>query len=243
MFKSSAGKLFFVFSLVFASSCSYGSVRETNSPNQATFVVSKLKTEIPFSTKEPEIYQTEIVTETFAENEKTERKIFTARNGAKRLTVFNSGEKDEISQLELETNQIFLINHSKKVYTEIQLNSALAVKTENNDFFDTELLNQKTPAAFESLGAENGLSKFRVKLGDTENPKSEILVLVDENLKIPVRQEFYSLSGEQKILTFSVEMKDFKTQADDNFFELPKDFRKVSSEEFRKILWGTPLGK
>lgn len=244
MFKSRAGKLFFIFSLVFASSCSYGSVKEENAPDQAISAVSETKSEVPFSTKEPDIYQVLTVSQIYSADEKIERKIFTARNGAKRLTVFNTGEKDEVSRLESETNQIFLVNPGKKVYAEMQSNSALAAKTENNDFFDTELLlNQKTEAAFENLGTENGLSKFRVLLGDAENPKSEILIFVDENLKIPARQEFYSLSGDQRILTFTVEMKDFKMQADDSLFELPKDFRKISSEAFRKLLWETLPGK
>ena len=70
-------------------------------------------------------------------------------------------------------------------------------------------------------------------MDDAQN--SEIIVSVDENIGLPVKQEFYSTGGEQKILTYSVELKNFSLQTDANFFEIPKDYRKVSAKEFREI--------
>jgi outer membrane lipoprotein-sorting protein len=86
------------------------------------------------------------------------------------------------------------------------------------------------------LGTENNLTKYRVRMGDAENPNSEILIYVDEQIKLPVRQEFYSTSGEQKTLTFAVELKNFKTEADEKLFEVPKDFRKITPKEFQEVL-------
>jgi hypothetical protein len=151
------------------------------------------------------------------------------------LTVFNAGEKDEYSLLEFGANQSFTIRNPKKIYTKSQ--PSLTIEGENTiDFLTTEWLNQKTTAKFEDLGTENGLLKFRVKLGDTETTNSEVLIYFDEALKIPVRQEFYSASGEQRRLLFSVEMKNFKSAADEKLFELPKDYRRVSSKEFQEIV-------
>jgi hypothetical protein len=89
---------------------------------------------------------------------------------------------------------------------------------------------------FENLGAENGLTKYRVRLKDMPKDASETLIYIDENLKIPVKQEFYTINGEQKILVFSMELRNLKLQTDDKLFELPKDYRKVSSNEFQKAI-------
>lgn len=231
MFKSSAVKFFFGLLAILASSCSLWRSNETAAPSPTPFTASEIVTEIPFSTEEPEIYQTEIVITT----DGTERKIFTARNKARRITIFNRGETGEIERLETDNNFVTIINRARKVYAGGSAD-ATAAGENSNDFLTTEWLNQKTPAAFENLGSENGLSKFRVKLGDGENLNSEVLIFVDENLKLPVRQEFYSASGEQKTLTFSVELKNFKPEAPEDFFQIPKDLRFVSTKEFQEII-------
>jgi hypothetical protein len=235
MFKSSAGKIFFASLLFFASSCSFWRSGETAAPSATPFVPGEMKSEIPFSTKEPEIYQAEIISQTFYNGETLERKVFTARNGEKRLTVFDAGKKNEIARLETGAGAALSLYREKKIYAESANNPAVSGDAAS-DFLTTEWLNQKTTAAFENLGAENDLTKYRVKLGDAENQNSEILIYVDEQIKLPVRQEFYSASGEQKTLTFTVELKNFKTEADEKLFELPKDFRKVTPKEFQEIL-------
>lgn len=211
-------------------------------PSPTPFVATDIKSEIPFSTKEPEIYQTEIINRTYAADadggETQERKIFTARNGESRLTVFNPGQKGEIARLDLNAAGVTIsIHRGKRIYTESSPGGGSG-RDETNDFLTTEWLNQKQSAGFESLGTENGISKFRVRLGEAEKTNSEILIYVDENLKLPVKQEFYSGGeGEQKTLTFSVEMKNFKPEAEAKLFELPKDFRKVTPKEFQEIIW------
>jgi outer membrane lipoprotein-sorting protein len=80
------------------------------------------------------------------------------------------------------------------------------------------------------------LTKYRAHLADAPNSNSETFIYVDENLKIPVRQEFYKTNGEQKILVFSMELRNFKLEAADELFELPKDYRKVSPNEFQKTI-------
>lgn len=237
MFKSSAGKLFFGFLLLFNSACSLWQNNQNATPNPTPFVPTEIKSEIPFSTKEPDVYQAEIINQTFAGgNENTNRKIFVARKGESRLTVFDEGEKRETAILNSADGAAFSLYHSRKVYTENSTGADSSTQS-GNDFLTTEWLNQKTSAAFENLGTENGLSRFRVKLGNAETTNSEILIYVDENIKLPVRQEFYSVSSEQKTLLSSVELKNFKTEADEKLFELPKDYRKVSAKEFQEIIW------
>jgi len=65
---------------------------------------------------------------------------------------------------------------------------------------------------------------------------SEMLISVDEQIGLPVKQEFYAVSGEQKVLTYAVELKNLKLKTDENLFTVPADFKKVSAEEFRRIL-------
>lgn len=236
MFKSSAGKFSFALSLIFIASCSvWQTPPNANQANQSNVAAVETKREIPFSTVEPEIYQTEIVIKTFNGNEASERKILTARNGTRRVTVFDADEKSALTRLNLAEDTAVSIYPDKKIYAEFS-GSSTGSGDSANDFLTTEWLNQKTDAEFENLGIENGLSKFRVKLGDAENSNSEILIFVDDNLKVPVRQEFYSVSGEQKTLTVSIELQNFKYVADENLFVLPKDFRKVAAKEFQESL-------
>lgn len=244
MFSSTPAKLFYLvlfFSIGF-SACGFWSSRNENSNAAATppnFTVQEIPSEIPFSNKEPEVFQGEIVVSNFTGGEKSERKTFVARSGTRRLAIYAAGEKTEVSFLQIDETRAFSIYPAKKIYTENAPNRASPAPSNSEnfgDFLTVVWLNAKSSAAFENLGAENGLSKFLVRLNNSE--ASEILIYVDENLKIPVRQEFYSRAGEQKNLLYTVELKNFQLQADDNFFEPPsKDFRKVSKEEFDKVIW------
>lgn len=216
---------------IFFPACRFWRKSENNITNSNTAATNEASEELPFSSKEPEIYQAEIVTQVYTSDEKSERKTLTARSGNRRLTIFNSGEKTETSSLVL-GEVSFSIFNDRKIYVENKSINSLTGGDE--DFLTTMHLNEKTSSGFENLGSENNLTKFRARLGDSEN--SEILIYVDENLKIPVKQEFYKIEGDRKTLTFSVEIKNLKLSADEKLFDLPKDYRRVSPDEFQKIL-------
>lgn len=230
MFKSSAIKVFFISLATLTAACSWRNANE-NTPPPASEIIGERQSAIPFETREPEIYQTEIAIKS-GENE---RKIFTARNGGRRLTVFDKGEKGEFSRLENVGSSSLLSYPAQKVYAEDATGTNIFTD-DSGDFLTNEWLNQKTSASFEKLGAENNLTKFRVRFGDAENQISEAMIYVDENLRLPVRQEFYSLRDNQRTLNFSVELKDFKSSADENLFQPPAGFRKIPQAEFQKIL-------
>lgn len=213
---------------VFAASC--GACRTINETMpDAPPIVSDTKNELPFATKEPDAFQTEIaVTANGAED-----KFFVAKSGAKRLTIFDFQTPMERSVLQLETNQNFLIDAHRKIYVEAA-GAANAFADAGNsplNFLTGEWTNQKSAARFETLGAENDLKKIRVSLDDSKD--SEIIVWFDEKMNLPVKQEFYQTNGDQKILTMSVELKNFSLQPDAKFFELPADFKKVSTKDFQ----------
>lgn len=218
-------KLFLIFALLICSSCSiWQSAENTNS---SPHIIEQIKTGIPFENKEPDTFQTEIVVTNFLNGEKTERRYFLARNGVQCLTVFNRGERGEMSVLQAADGKTFFINNERKSYQDKQVQPQRS-GNELDEFLTTGWLNQKTDAVFEKLGAENNLTKYRVRLADSN--VSEILIFVDENLKLPVKQEFYSITGEQRTLTFSVELKNFLTSTDENLFKLPQDYKRTETK-------------
>lgn len=234
MFLPKSIKIFAVCAALFAASCGYWQGNSGTNSASAPFVAEEAKNGIPFASKEPDVYQAEIVLTNYAGGEKSERKIFTARRGAK----FRCDYENEISFLQSDENTKFTLHNGKKIYAESRTNSGGTGEAGDalKDFLIAEWLNEKRGATFENLGAENGLTKYRVNLEEAPNKDSETLIFVDENLKIPVRQEFYTTSGEQKFLVFSMEIRNLKLEADDKLFELPKNYRKVSSNEFQKII-------
>ena len=225
MISSKSLKFILLFTLVCASSCKYWQNSSNSNSNVAVKQpeIADIQSEIPFPTKEPEIYQAEIIVKNDGEEEKT----FIARSNGRFFS-----RNGEIGTLQIDANKSFLINFAKKIYVENIGKSA--TKTESsgetlNDFLTTEWLNQKTDAKFENMGAENGLTKYRVMF-----EASESLIFIDENYKMTVRQEFYSIEGETKNLVYSIELQNIKLIADEQLFEIPKDFRKVTIEEFNK---------
>jgi len=227
MFSSNPLKIIFLAAVLFASACSFFQSKPDANATPTPFVAEELKSAVPFATKEPTVYQTEIVVT--AANQ-AEDKFFTARNEENRLTIFNYQTESETALLQIGDGQTFIIHANQKIYTE---KDASARSETAEDFFTAEWLNQKTNAKFETLVPENNLARYRVSLDEAAN--SEIIIFVDREISLPVRQEFYSVNDGQKISTLTVELKNFKAEAEAKFFELPKDYRKVSSNEFYKM--------
>jgi hypothetical protein len=225
MFSSKPLNLILFFTLVCCSSCSFfqNSTNSNTSANQT--IGSETKNEVVFPTKEPENYQLEIVVKSDGEEE---QKTLTAKSGQRFFSIGN-----DIATLKIDATKSYLINFDQKIFTE---NLTPTTTYDNSSetlqsFLTTELLNGKTDAKFENLGDENGLTKYRATF-----ETSESLIFVDENFKLPMRQEFYKLNGEERTLMYSSEIQNLKLAADESFFEVPKDFRKVSLAEFQTEL-------
>lgn len=229
MFSSNLIKFCATFALLSTLFSGCGLWQKTTDANrsQTPTVADDLKSEIPFASKEPEQFQTEIVVSANG----TERKTLIARNGAKRRYDFNAGAKNQVTNLETDKNYLLLTD--KKIYAENDSAQTNAADDWQN-FLTTEWLSEKPDARFEKLETTENRTRYRVRFG--EDALSEVLIYVDEQIGLPVKQEFYSTVGEQKTLTYSVEMKNFKQQTDESLFGIPADYRKISAEEFRKIL-------
>ena len=220
-------KLFLVFFVIFCSSCGFWRSAE-NTNSKAIEISDEAKSNVPFENKEPEIFQTEIVITNFLNGEKSERKYFLARTGNKLLTVFNHGEKTENSILN-DGAKTFFINAGTKTFRENQaVSNGVSSSDETLEFLTTEWLSRKTGANFERLETQNNLTNYRIRLNDSS--ASEIILTYDETLNIPVKQEFYSISGDQKDLTMSIELKNFQTSADEKHFVLPQDYKRVETK-------------
>jgi hypothetical protein len=232
MFSSNSIKFFFglTFSLSVFASCGWQR-EKTETPT--LFITGEQKTNSPFATKEPENFQAEFaVTSNGSEN-----KTFVARKNNSSRYDYAFETKNQFTVLQTGANQNFIIFPAKKIYAENSVTTISAPQTTEDfkEFLTNGWLNQNADAKFTKLGAESGLTKYAVSLSDSEN--AETIVFVDEKIGLPVRQEFYSnAGGEKKTLTFTVEMKNFKTQTENDLFEIPKNFRKVSLENLQAVI-------
>lgn len=230
MFSFRFSKKFAVFALFFAlfSACRSGQNDNSGTDAVKPPVAEELKSEIPFSTKEPENFQAELV----VSGGGAERKTFIARSGRNRRYSFDTGTKNQVSLIQ--TDRTYLIFPDKKIYAESSSAENVPAAESWTDFLTNEWLHSRQETGFERLETESNITKYRVKLNSAA--ESEILIFVDEARGFPVRQEFYSTGGGQRILNFAVELRNLKVPADENSFVLPKDFKEVSTDEFQKIL-------
>ena len=217
----------FLFIALFASACRFWQAKGDVTPSPTPVNIEEISGKIPFPTKEPDVFQTEIITTANG----VEDKIFTARNGENYYTIYDFQKKSEFALLQTAANGSILIARNQKIYTENQTTNDDQM---TDDFPTAELLNEKPNAKYESLGAENGYAKYRIVLNDSAN--SEIVVTVDRNINLPVKQEFYNISGDRKTLVSTTELKNYNEQPDAQNFEIPKDYKKVSADEFQQIL-------
>ncbi len=229
MFLSNPTKSFLaaILLLFFIAGCGFRQNDQTESVSH----VPETKNKIPFPTKEPDNFQCEIV----VISGETMRKTFTARKGEKRRIDFNFGDENQSSVLQNDSE--YLIAYKQKIYTK---NSPTpGSKAGDIQFSDltSEILNRTDHAEVEELGRENNMIKYKVRID--ENNASEVLIYVDETIGMPVRQEFFNLNGEERMLQYAVELRNLKLEADESLFGIPKGFRKVSVEEFYKATRAT----
>lgn len=182
------------------------------------------KSDLPFSTREPDVYQARIVVTSGG----TQRVTFVARNGAKRRCGYEAWESG--TAVWLRTDKDYLLLPEKKIYMEEGPPGEGPAPSAAVDALTVEWLNIRASSKFQDLGAENGLRKFSAKLDESD--VSEVLLFIDEASGLPLRQEYYSISGEGRELVYSFEVRDLKLEAGDDLFTIPGDYRKVSTDEF-----------
>jgi hypothetical protein len=229
MISSNYIKLFAVlFALmVFSSSCR---VWKTGSDTADTArPPGKTESTAPFSTKEPKVFQTKVVVTTFLDGTETRKKYFIAKNGEAVYIAFNHGEKNESAVLRDTDGKRSILDFKNKTFRETGENGTASATDSLRKFLTTKWLNEKSAVKFDDLGPDGGLKKYRVTFEGTKT--SESLIFIDDKLNIPMKQEFYSGSGDKRILTYSVELSDFKAQPEDKWFKLPDGYKQVGASE------------
>lgn len=225
MFLSNTAGYFVICVLIAAGAVSCG-LWQNKTP--AGVKISETVTDpVPFSTKEPGTYRAEIVIIAGG----TERRIFTAKKGLSSRIDYDAGTPHE--RTVLHNGAGFVLLTSKKIYAEQMPDKTEGTGSEVENDMSAGLLNRRYSSAFENLGNENGLNKYRTTTG--EKSRSESIIFVNEELGLPVRQDFYSIdTAGGRTLQYSVEMREISFDVDDSLFAVPRGFQKVSMDEFTR---------
>ncbi len=188
--------------------------------NSAVTFASEPKSEFPFDAHEPEVFQAELVVRTG----EIERRTFIARNGQMRRLDFEVGTDNR--RAVLITDKEYLLYFKRMAFEEHELSSNAA---EQYEPLTAHVLNLRDYASFEEIGRDGSVVRFRARVNSSRN--SEVLIFFDESIGLPVRQEFYSIEGDQRTLQYSVELQNFRTSVDDATFAIPKDFKKSAARK------------
>lgn len=218
MFLSNSTSSFLAFIFIFSSAAGCGLVNTVENTSAPTTELPRNR--FPFSTKEPENFQCEIV-ET-AGNVVRRKRV--AKKGAWRRIDFDFGESGQRAMLQADKEYIIHVNRG--VYAE---RTPAAGTADQFAEITHELLNIEQFSDFEETGREGSIVRYRVRPAD--GSLSEIIVDYDESIGMPVKQQFYSIDGSERTLRFSIEMSGFKSDPDPEIFLLPASWKKVSMKE------------
>jgi hypothetical protein len=193
---------------------------------------------LPFSTKEPQTYQAEMIVSFPGDAAVTEQRYFTARDGERRRTDRELPGKETLSVLELTGGKQLILQQQKKCSP--AEDAALPTRQGEafTDFMTNEWLSERIPASYQEQGAEdvNGksLKKYSVKF---EKGGSQATVWIDEALGIPVKTEIYDLKDGQISNKVTTEFRNLKLSIDSNVFEKPPGCQNITAKEMKKLLW------
>ena len=183
--------------------------------------------EFPFSVKEPAVYQGDF----YAGGEDYQNKWFVARNGDKwRIDFFTDGVKD---RSEIKTDHVYYIDHKRKLYA---IEPEGDKGTVQSSYFSTLLsgfFKDKEYRKFESLGNEGDLKKYRVL--EENSTKGDLTVYVDPATSMIVKQEYVAhnqMDGQAKDSKYTYEIKNFKTEAPDELFQLPDGYKSIEWNQY-----------
>ena len=186
---------------------------------------SKITSSIPFDVDGPESFSAFVFVRTYSKNTTSERRYFVARDSNNSFDRFGIGDSGEFAVLRKTSGEVFRLDPSAKTYQKLPRLASGIQETSLISSLNSRWLNEKRSVTFTDLGLENGLRKFKTNIDGSRD--TEILIFVDTDLKLPVRQEFYSLKGEIRTKLFSIELQDIKIPPDDALFVLPEDYSEV----------------
>jgi hypothetical protein len=216
MFLSNPAKSFLASIFILFSTAGCGLLK--TGENAPFTTVEEPKSRFPFKTKEPENFQCDIVETT---GEAVRRKRL-AKKGTSRRIDFDPGEKTHRALLQ--TDRSYVIDVGRGIYAE----NAPAAGGQFSELTH-ELLSTSPHAEFEEIAREGTLVSYTVRPAGSST--SEIVVHYDESIGMPVKQEFFSVTGEGRSLEFTVESVNFRPDPEADLFSLPANFRRVPMNE------------
>lgn len=214
MFLSNPVKIFHavcVVSIIF-SGCSLWRRNE----NPQVSYASETKSEFPFATHEPDVFQTQII----IRGGETERRIFLARDHDKRRIDYDIDTDNH--RAVIFSDKQYLLFFKRKVYSEQPL-SATTTPAEY-ETLTSSMLTKGSYSQFDEIDREGAVIQFRGRINDSA--VAEVMIFFDEAIGLPVKEEFYSIEGDQRVLQYAVELKDFGTSVDPELFRVPADLRR-----------------
>ncbi len=210
---------------MFANGCSLYTSPSTSSPD----IDPEPASSIPFPIKDLEKFSADVVVTNTVGGETKERVYFVAKDGKRRFETYGKDSKVEFSLLRDSADDNFRLNPANKEFERLERKSVSHATDSLTKSLTSRWLNEKRHAEFVDLGVDNGLRKYQVKVEDSRN--TEILVFVDEKLKYPVKQQYFSVNGDKRELVYSIELRNISTTPDPKLFELPKQYKERKGGE------------
>lgn len=181
--------------------------------NKEVSLTGESSSEYPFSTKEPEVYQADVVVTAGG----TETRWTVARNGEKWRTDIYAGA-DMIVSL-LRSDKLYNVDHRKKTFWEINEKQGTGdISDIARSFFRGYEHND-----FDETAREGTIIKYKVRPID-KRPGS-ILISINTESGMMIRQEFLAADGG---VQYVYELRNLKLSVDDSTFTIPPDYRKVA---------------
>jgi hypothetical protein len=179
----------------------------------------QVKSEFPFPTREPDIYQADI----FTSDGRVESRVFVARKGTKwRYDHFAGGRP---SRSMIFNGQLVRVDHVRKTYYAEPAGPASDAADLDPAAFN--LFRGRDYRQIEEVGRSDGLITYKAR--DAKDLKTEILLTFDEASGLIVREEFKDRT--EDAAGFLFELRNLKTDVDDSVFETPAGYRSVARDE------------
>lgn len=186
--------------------------------NQISPIAAETPSEFPFAIKEPAVYQAEIV----AAGDGVDKKWFVARDGERwRIDLPENGQP---SRTRLRLDVVYSIDHKRKIYAVAETSGETVAGLTDRFFKGNEY------RKFEKLGAENGITRFRI---ENKDGMGEIVVSVDDATGMVIREELVPAAGSE-VPPFVYEIRGLKFSVDEGIFAIPAGYKRVTLAEYRR---------
>lgn len=217
----------FFLALILVSTVSGGCGFFKSEKERPPAAVSETKSNIPFSIKEPDVFQGEFV----SSNGESSTVSFYAKKGEDWRFDFAAGS--ETSNSIVKTDKMYSISHGKKIYAEMPSEQYPSTDSQFVNDLTYGLLKEAKYTRFEEAGRQGSIVKYKASIGD--NAASEVLIYFDESAGIIVREEFSSLKGQSEAGSqpgYIFEIRNLKLDVNDSVFAMPEGYRKVTWNEY-----------